>query len=194
MGFLLKGKGATEDDLVRRHHRLNGHEFEQTPGNSGGQRSLTRYSPWGSQRVRLDLAANNILTCLWANWKIEESECQGDGCSVGGLGVSSLGSSVCLSTELNPGLCVMLLVLVFKFSHYLVKFVAFLAMREPEGLCPVREGEREKCAQRRLQRSIRSGHKRTNSVWCLPLTWNGQDRKIHRDRRQPSDCQGWGEG
>ena len=58
----------------------------------------------------------------------------------------------------------MLLVLVFKFSHYLVKFVAFLAMREPEGLCHVREGEREKCAQRRLQRSIRSGHKRTNSV------------------------------
>ena len=36
----------------------------------------------------------------------------------------------------------MLLVLVFKFSHYLVKFVAFLAMREPEGLCHVREGER----------------------------------------------------
>ena len=64
MGFLLKEKVATEDDLVRRHHRLNGHEFEQTPGNSGGQRSLTRYSPGGSQRVRLDLAANNVLTCL----------------------------------------------------------------------------------------------------------------------------------
>ena len=57
-------RGPTEDEMVRRHHRLNGHEFEQTPGNSGGQRSLTRYSPWGSQRVRLDLAANNILTCL----------------------------------------------------------------------------------------------------------------------------------
>ena len=26
---------------------INGHKFEQTPGDSGGQRSLTRYSPWG---------------------------------------------------------------------------------------------------------------------------------------------------
>ena len=29
------------------HHRLNGHEFEQTPGDSGGQRSLACCSPWG---------------------------------------------------------------------------------------------------------------------------------------------------
>lgn len=63
---------------------------------------------------------------------IEESECQGDGCSVGGLGVSSLGSRVYLSTELYPSLCVMLLVLVFKFSHCLVKFIALLAIREPK--------------------------------------------------------------
>ena len=27
--------------MVRQHHQLNGHEFEQTPGDSGGQRSLT---------------------------------------------------------------------------------------------------------------------------------------------------------
>ena len=25
--------------MVRQHHRLNGHEFEQTPGDSEGQRS-----------------------------------------------------------------------------------------------------------------------------------------------------------
>ena len=29
-----------EDEMVRWHHQLNGHEFEQTPGDSGGQRSL----------------------------------------------------------------------------------------------------------------------------------------------------------
>ena len=28
----------TEDEMVRYHHRLNRHEFEQTPGNSRGQR------------------------------------------------------------------------------------------------------------------------------------------------------------
>ena len=29
-----------EDDMVRQHHQLSGHEFEQTPGDSGEQRSL----------------------------------------------------------------------------------------------------------------------------------------------------------
>ena len=28
--------GTTEDEVVRWHHRLNGHEFEQTPGDSVG--------------------------------------------------------------------------------------------------------------------------------------------------------------
>ena len=36
----------TEDEMVGWHHRLNGHEFEQTLGDSGGQRSLVCYSPW----------------------------------------------------------------------------------------------------------------------------------------------------
>jgi len=40
-------KGTTEDEMVGWHHRLNGHEFEQTPGDSEGQESLVCYSPWG---------------------------------------------------------------------------------------------------------------------------------------------------
>ena len=28
-------------------HHLNGHEFEQAPGDSGRQKSLTCCSPWG---------------------------------------------------------------------------------------------------------------------------------------------------
>ena len=38
-------KGATEDEMVGRHHRLNGHEFEQTPGDNEGQGSLACCSP-----------------------------------------------------------------------------------------------------------------------------------------------------
>ena len=34
-------KGATEDEMVAWHHRLNGHEFEQAPGDSEGQGSLS---------------------------------------------------------------------------------------------------------------------------------------------------------
>ena len=37
----------TEDEMVGWHHRLNGHEFEQTPRNSGRQRSLECCSSWG---------------------------------------------------------------------------------------------------------------------------------------------------
>ena len=36
-----------EDEMVRQHHQLNGHVFEQTPGDSKGQRSLVCCSPWG---------------------------------------------------------------------------------------------------------------------------------------------------
>ena len=42
-------KGMTEDEMVGWHHWLNGHEFEQTPGDSEGQGSLACCSPWGLQ-------------------------------------------------------------------------------------------------------------------------------------------------
>ena len=40
------GDGMTEDEMVRRHHRLNGDEFEQAPGVGDGQESLACYSLW----------------------------------------------------------------------------------------------------------------------------------------------------
>ena len=39
----------TEDEMVRWHNRLSGHEFEQTPGDSAGQRSLSCCSPWSHE-------------------------------------------------------------------------------------------------------------------------------------------------
>ena len=39
-------KGTTEDEMVGWHHRLNGHEFEPTPGVGEGQGSLACCSPW----------------------------------------------------------------------------------------------------------------------------------------------------
>ena len=44
----------TEDEMVGWHHRLNGHEFEQTPGDGEGQGSLAVLQSMGSQRVRQD--------------------------------------------------------------------------------------------------------------------------------------------
>ena len=40
-------KGPTEDEMVRWHHHLDGHEFEQAPGGGEGQGSLACCSPWG---------------------------------------------------------------------------------------------------------------------------------------------------
>ena len=45
--------------MVRQHHRLNGHEPEQTLGDSGGQRSLVHYSPWGHKESDMTYQLNN---------------------------------------------------------------------------------------------------------------------------------------
>ena len=37
---------GTEDEITGWHHQLNGHEFEQTLGDSEGQASLACYSLW----------------------------------------------------------------------------------------------------------------------------------------------------
>ena len=40
----------TEDEMVGWHHRLDGHEFEQTPGDGDGQGGLACCSPWGPRQ------------------------------------------------------------------------------------------------------------------------------------------------
>ena len=40
-------RGTTEDEMVEWHHRLNGDEFEWTPGVDDGQESLVCCSPFG---------------------------------------------------------------------------------------------------------------------------------------------------
>ena len=49
-------KGMTEGKMVGWHHQLNGHKFEQAPGDSEKQGSLLYCSPWGLQRVGHDWA------------------------------------------------------------------------------------------------------------------------------------------
>ena len=42
---MCEEKGAPVKELVGYHHQLNGHEFEQTPGESDKQGSLVCCSP-----------------------------------------------------------------------------------------------------------------------------------------------------
>ena len=44
-------KGATDDEMVGWHHELNGHECEQTLGDSEGQGSLACCSPRGHKEL-----------------------------------------------------------------------------------------------------------------------------------------------
>ena len=58
-------KGVREDEMVREHQRLNGHEFEQIPGDGGGQRSLAYCSPWGHKESdRTELLNNKKYMCV----------------------------------------------------------------------------------------------------------------------------------
>ena len=59
----------TEDEMVGWHHRLNGHEFEQAPGDSEGQGSLACCSPWGHEESDRTWQLNNneklLRTVVW---------------------------------------------------------------------------------------------------------------------------------
>ena len=52
----------TEDEMVGRHHQLNGHEFEQTMGDGEGQGSLECCSPWGQKESDMPERLDNKRT------------------------------------------------------------------------------------------------------------------------------------
>ena len=54
-------KKTTEDEIVGWHHRLNGHEFGQTPRDGKGQRSLACCSPWGRKELDMPERLNNEM-------------------------------------------------------------------------------------------------------------------------------------
>ena len=51
-----------EDEMVEWHHRLNGHEFEQTQGDGKGQGSPACCSPWGHKESDMTERLNNNRT------------------------------------------------------------------------------------------------------------------------------------
>ena len=50
--------------MVGWRHQLNGHEFEQAPGNSEGQGSLVCCSPWGHKQSDMTEPLNKIYICV----------------------------------------------------------------------------------------------------------------------------------
>ena len=77
-------KQATEDKMAGWHHRLSGHEFEQTLGDSERQGSLAGCSSWGHKESGTTKLLNNNIKLprneqtlweekyIWFYWKILE--------------------------------------------------------------------------------------------------------------------------
>ena len=59
-------KGTTEDEMVERHHQLDGHGFGWTPGVGDGQGGLECCSPWGRKESDMTEQLNNntLVTAL----------------------------------------------------------------------------------------------------------------------------------
>ena len=53
----------TNDEMAGWHHRLNGHEFESTPGVGDRQGSLACCSPWGHKESDMTEGLN------WTEWR-----------------------------------------------------------------------------------------------------------------------------
>ena len=68
-------KEMTEDEMVRWHHWLNGHEFEQAPGVGDGQGVLACCSPWGHKESDMTEQLNwteqmkrRLQEVTWFTW------------------------------------------------------------------------------------------------------------------------------
>ena len=95
----------TEDDMVGWHHRVNGHEFEQTPGDGEGQGSL---QSMGSQRVGHNLGLNNTATSGWGLWFLQKNS-----------------KMLCIFFQEEPGFCSKAVLLFLGCSSILSSFPPF---------------------------------------------------------------------
>ena len=59
LGKTLREKGATEDEMLGWHHRLDGHDFEQALGVGDGQGGLACCSPWGRKESNVTERVND---------------------------------------------------------------------------------------------------------------------------------------
>ena len=67
--YYILGYGeVTEDEIPGWHPRLNGHEFEQAPGDAEGQGSLACCNPWGHKES--DTTEQLSSSNRWKKWML----------------------------------------------------------------------------------------------------------------------------
>ena len=72
----IEGRRRREHEMVGWHHRLNGHEFEQTQGDGGGWGSLVCYSPWGHKESGMTAQLNNDINKNRLSNRKRNSKCK----------------------------------------------------------------------------------------------------------------------
>ena len=77
--LMLRKINASENKMVKQHHWLNGHEFEQSLRDNEGWRRLACWSPWGHKELDMtqQLNSNNVIdmqTVLVNSFKVVGKE------------------------------------------------------------------------------------------------------------------------
>ena len=67
-GWGQEAKGTIEDEMVRWHHWLDGHEFGWTPGVGNGQRGLACCDSWGCKELDMIEWLNWTELNVWLKW------------------------------------------------------------------------------------------------------------------------------
>ena len=63
-GWVQEEKRMTEDEMAGWHHRLDGHEFEWTPGDGDGQGGLVCFDSWGRKEPDTTERLNWTDACI----------------------------------------------------------------------------------------------------------------------------------
>ena len=63
-----------EDEMVGWHHRLNGHELEEAPGDGEGQGGLACCSPWGRKESDATERLNHNSKVDWVRLRATRTQ------------------------------------------------------------------------------------------------------------------------
>ena len=75
LGKIEGRRRGKQDERIGWHHHLNGHEFEQTPGDGEGLRGLTCCSPWVCKERDMTEQLSTLAPSLDTVFRLQPVKC-----------------------------------------------------------------------------------------------------------------------